>query len=72
MAESASKFKTGDIVKLKSGGPTMTVGAPVPFGLKGDSNPNLAQCFWFHGTEIKSKTFPVEALELVTADEPGV
>lgn len=50
----------GKKVKLKSGGPEMTVNevVPTPFG------PALA-CAWFDGTELKKDTFSPEAIELV-------
>jgi uncharacterized protein YodC (DUF2158 family) len=50
-----TKFKTGDIVRLKSGGPKMTVNGYTPYG--------QVECVWFrrhntaaalHNSEIES------------------
>ena len=51
----------GKKVKLKSGGPEMTVNevVPTPFG------PALA-CAWFDETKLKKDTFSPEAIELVS------
>jgi uncharacterized protein YodC (DUF2158 family) len=57
----SEKFKTGEIVRLKSGGPTMTFGGEA--ALTGE-----AICYWFHGTERKCETFPFEALELLETE----
>jgi uncharacterized protein YodC (DUF2158 family) len=47
-------FKVGDTVRLKSGGPRMTV-------TKMDER--LVQCEWFEGTKSGSAAFPPAALE---------
>lgn len=50
-----SEFKIGDIVRLKSGGPSLTVCAHYP-----DSN---LYCSWFtEDGEFKSNRFVVESL----------
>lgn len=54
MAE--QKFKTGDDVVLKSGGPRMTVNKYV----SGDS----IKCDWFNGSDFNSNTFLQDQLEL--------
>lgn len=51
------KFKSGDLVMLKSGGPKMTV--------REYSNSNLQEifCDWFVGSKMESKKFHQETLE---------
>jgi uncharacterized protein YodC (DUF2158 family) len=51
-------FKLGDIVRLKSGGPKMTV--------IGGELSNVLQCAWFMKTNLcEDANFPVAALEAV-------
>ncbi len=52
MAES----KVGDVVRLKSGGPKMTIADTT-------SNPAGILCTWFDEAEVKSARFPAAALE---------
>ncbi|MEZ8657028.1 YodC family protein [Vibrio splendidus] len=47
-------FKTGDIVKLKSGGPDMTVQSTSPIGY---------WCQWFAGKKMERGQFPKDSLE---------
>ena len=52
-------IKAGDVVRLRSGGPKMTVtnvGVP-QFGSK-----TMVWCVWFDGTDKKEGTFPPEAV----------
>lgn len=49
-----SELKVGDLVKLKSSGPTMTIQSI------GNNN---AHCAWFVGDENKSAVFSLESLE---------
>jgi len=51
-----AQFKVGDVVKLKSGGPAMTVS---------ELAVTQVWCMWFEGTEQKQAIFPVDALETV-------
>jgi uncharacterized protein YodC (DUF2158 family) len=51
-------FAVGDIVKLKSGGPDMTVQA-VPGSSK------LYRCQWFAGKKLEVGSFSSESLETV-------
>ncbi len=53
------KFKIGDIVKLKSGGPDMTV--------RSDSHIGTVDylCQWFAGKKLEAGRFAPESLELV-------
>ena len=54
MAE--KKFKTGDDVVLKSGGPRMTINKYV-------SNDSV-KCDWYNGTDFTSRTFLQDQLKL--------
>ena len=47
-------LKTGDTVRLKSGGPIMTIGGEMPGGWK---------CHWFNGKELKEGLFYLQELE---------
>jgi uncharacterized protein YodC (DUF2158 family) len=50
------KFKIGDVVRLKSGGPAMTVTA----------TPDVrVRCSWFSGADEKHAYFPAAAVEPV-------
>ena len=49
MADQADQFKPGDVVKLKSGGPKMTVDSVGTF-LPGDDI--QAKCVWFEGKKM--------------------
>jgi uncharacterized protein YodC (DUF2158 family) len=49
------KFKVGDVVQLKSGGPEMTI--------EGIGDEGWADCVWFSGLEAKRESFPLDALE---------
>jgi uncharacterized protein YodC (DUF2158 family) len=50
-------FVVGDVVRLKSGGPLMTVG-----GFAKDDDGNLVDVTWFSGDIVKDSSFPPEAL----------
>ncbi len=54
----AQTFSIGDIVKLKSGGPEMTVQRNVSNG--------HYRCQWFAGKKLESGSFPISSLVLVT------
>lgn len=54
-----SKFAVGDIVKLNSGGPEMTVQS-----LPNSTNSHY-RCQWFAGKKLESGSFPPDSLELV-------
>lgn len=55
---SDSEFKPGDVVRLKSGGPKMTV-----LSL---AHSQQANCSWFSGSECKTNTFSLAALKRAT------
>jgi len=54
---SESGFKIGDVVRLKSGGPKMTVEEV-------DDSADTVHCKWFVGGEkLKYGSFPVDSVE---------
>ena len=57
------QFKTGDIVKLKSGGPEMTIKAPA------SQNKANFYCQWFAGKKLEQGNFPSNSLDLVKKDK---
>lgn len=59
----ARKFKKGDIVKLKSGGPKMTVDDPMS-AIGGGT----VECQWFAGSKLQQGYFDPESLELFTEE----
>jgi len=54
----AEEFKAGDTVRLKSGGPAMTVN-----WVADEQGTMAAYCTWFAGTKKESATFPVTSLK---------
>lgn len=60
----SNAFKTGDIVKLKSGGPEMTVNSWYAVGR------GAFRCQWFAGKKLEVGDFQPDQLELVKADNP--
>ena len=58
-------FKPGDVVRLKSGGQTMTVkhiGTP--------RDPEAVYCEWFTGPKPEGYEFTTTSLELMTTAKP--
>lgn len=53
----AAQFQPGDVVQLKSGGPSMTVSHTVG-GIGGDK----LVCKWFEGNKLQSAEFGAAAL----------
>lgn len=60
-----STLAKGDVVRVKSGGPRMTVEKTGQFGggMSGRSEFQGAVCVWFDGTSVKRESFPIEVLE---------
>ncbi|MFG0496399.1 YodC family protein [Pseudomonas sp. YQ_13] len=54
-------FNIGDLVRIKSGGPVMTVNSVTAGGL-------IFVCQWFAGKKLESGRFPAEALLQVEED----
>lgn len=52
------EFQVGDVVRLKAGGPKMTVEA-----VEGQN----VDCVWFDGVKVFRDTFPARALEVPAA-----
>jgi uncharacterized protein YodC (DUF2158 family) len=66
-----AKFQPGDIVKLKSGGPNMTVeGYETLFAGDSSIETNNVQCSWFNGNTIHKELFQDSALEIATTQNP--
>jgi uncharacterized protein YodC (DUF2158 family) len=66
-----SDFKPGDVVRLKSGGPKMTLGNFVEMG----GNPRTAYCSWFDGGKMDTAAIFLHCLEKVEEErscEPRV
>jgi|ERR1039458_4272036 uncharacterized protein YodC (DUF2158 family) len=76
MGKNSAPFKIGDIVRLKSGGPPITV-VQLPAGdlpslppLPGDDQ---VVCMWFEGKRHHQKRFPTEALDAApNSDATGI
>ncbi len=56
------RFQVGEVVKLKSGGPDMTVNY-----LVGSAQRELYDCQWFAGKKLEEGRFPADSLEPVKA-----
>ena len=66
MRERKMAFNVGDTVKLKSGGPLMTVTNPSAHA----GGKAVVSCNWFDGSDIKGGVFPAETLELAAKPQP--
>lgn len=61
----AQAFDVGIIVRLKSGGPEMTIRR-----FTGDAETHVA-CQWFAGKKLEDGVFPVESLDLIKPAPKG-
>ncbi|HXL58372.1 MAG TPA: DUF2158 domain-containing protein [Chitinophagaceae bacterium] len=63
----AHKFKSGDIVKLKKGSPSMTVkgNATKPVNIGNVQIADKYECMWFDGLKSQKAIFQEDAIELV-------
>jgi uncharacterized protein YodC (DUF2158 family) len=59
------RFQVGDVVKLKSGGPEMTVKHQYD-----DDDDYEYQCQWFAGKKLESGRFPEAGLEPASVKPP--
>lgn len=59
-----SAFRKGQKVKLKSGGPLMTVDDVGDFSGMGLGPENGVRCIWFAKDELKQQVFDEETLEV--------
>jgi len=57
-SESSQKLKIGDVVKLKSGGPDMTIKSI-------DESGTFIRCQWFVGDKVEADYFSPDSLQLV-------
>ena len=57
-----TQFNKGDTVKLKSGGPDMTVESVL------EGHTKSYRCQWFAGKKLESGIFPSESLVAVTSE----
>ena len=62
-------FAVGTIVKLKSGGPDMTVNEHV-YNFNNQPTYNF-RCQWFAGKKLEGGVFPCESLEVVKLEAKG-
>lgn len=60
MSDQKHKFKAGDIVQLRSGGPTMTVDS------EGKSD---VRCFWFAAAELRNGSFSPASLVMIEPEK---
>lgn len=66
----AAKFKAGDVVRLKSGGPKMTVDTVDTVDAE-ETIAGYVYCKWFYGTKKYEGEFSPDALELVDVEAGG-
>lgn len=69
MAQSKD-FQVGTIVKLKSGGPDMTI-KKVDVELRTGKPTGRVDCQWFAGKKLEVGTFPIASLDLVQIEPKG-
>lgn len=58
-------FQVGDVVELKSGGPTMTVEKVGRLARSMAEAYEGASCVWYDGSKMIRENFPIEALDKV-------
>lgn len=63
-----SNFQVGDIVEIKSGGPTMTVEKVGRFSRSMNDSYDGVSCVWFDGSKMVRENFAAEALDKVEAE----
>lgn len=58
-------MEEGTVVKLKSGGPKMTISAFYWDAHEGKYDKERVICFWFKADEKQSDVFPTHTLEII-------
>ena len=59
-------FKEGDVVRLKSGGPKMTIQGIGKYGIA--ATKDNALCVWFDGSKAMEKVYELAVLEHAPAE----
>ncbi len=63
------RFKPGDVVRTKFGGPRMTIAWRMASRIGGEVIPDRYFCQWFIGKELHEGNFPGVSLELDDDDD---
>jgi uncharacterized protein YodC (DUF2158 family) len=66
-----TRFRVGDLVKLRSGGPVMTVSDVPDPQASSRVNATEYECVWFSGAKINSARFPAEVLDAAEPPAQG-
>ncbi|WP_369920369.1 YodC family protein [Marinomonas polaris] len=64
----SNKYNIGDIVKIKSGGPDMTINK-VSINVSTEEFTGNYHCQWFAGKKLDTGIFPEDSLVPVTEEE---
>lgn len=64
MNQKENNFNVGNIVKLKSGGPNMTIRTVATNSIT-EKFTGYYDCQWFAGKKLENGRFPEESLELI-------
>lgn len=64
-------MKSGELVRLKSGGPIMAVVSVAGPVIGSENSEQLVECVWIFGTEFRVGIFPEYSLEPVPESGPG-
>ena len=62
----SEELKEGEVVRLKSGGPRMTIAGIGLYGM--GSTKKQANCVWFDGTKKLESLFELHSLEKIEPD----
>ncbi len=63
-------IKIGDLVRLKSGGPKMTVKSLGQYSQMSPHEGAFAACTWFQGSDLREEDFALETLEIYPEQGP--
>jgi len=64
----ANELRVGDVVRLKSGSPKMTIEGIGDYSLMGVAGHDQAKCVWFEGPKRHSEVFEFATLEIAGQD----